>query len=216
MEFLIKLRKGLLAFLVLLLSFSVSYGQTWDEFFKQQKTQLKYSIKQIAGLKIYAEFLQEGYKVASKGLNTVKDITNNEFNLHSLFINSLKTISPIIRKDLRIPEIIALQIEIRNSLKNSHSNYYLSASNQQYVSEVKEKVLEECKADLDELFMILTSGKLDMKDDERLKRLEKVYASMKDKARFAQSFSGSVNIFIRQKENDQESDNQLRRYYENE
>ena len=177
---------------------------------------MKYSIKQIAGLKIYAEFLQEGYKVASKGLNTVKDITNNEFNLHSLFINSLKTISPIIRKDLRIPEIIALQIEIRNSLKNSHSNYYLSASNQQYVSEVKEKVLEECKADLDELFMILTSGKLDMKDDERLKRLEKVYASMKDKARFAQSFSGSVNIFIRQKENDQESDNQLRRYYENE
>ena len=216
MEFLIELRKGLLACFVLLLSFSLSYGQTWDEIFKQKKTQLKYSLKQIAGLGMYAEFLKEGYQAVNEGLNTVKDITNGEFNLHSLFINSLKTISPIIRKDLRIPEIIALQIEIRNSLKNSHSNSYLSASIQNYISAVKGKILEECIADLDELFMILTSGKYELKDEERLNRLEKVYASMKDKARVAQSFSGSVNILERQKENDQESDNQLRRYYENE
>jgi hypothetical protein len=74
--------------------------------------------------------------------------------------------------------------------------------------------MEECGKDLEELLLVITSGKIEMTDDQRIERLDKVYQAMKDKSAFTQSFTSEVYLLIRQKENEQESVNQLRRYYE--
>jgi hypothetical protein len=211
---LIKCRLVLL--LCLLLKGAYSFGQTAEEFFQQKDTQRKYLIEQIAALKIYAGYLEKGYKIAGTGLKTVKDIKNGEFNLHSSFMNSLKTVSPAIRNDVRVAEFLAIQIEIRKAFDNPYLSQLLSPSHQLYIASVREKVLDECNADLDELMLIVTSGKIEMKDDERLKRLEKVYASVKEKAQFAQSFKVQVSLLMRQKENEQKSVTQLMKYYEKE
>jgi len=202
--------------LVLMLISNFCLGQTWDELFKQRKTQLRYSLQQIAALKVYAGYLKKGYEIVGSGLKTVKDITNGEFNLHSTFINALKTVNPVIRKDSRIAETIALQIETKKAFNYSYADRLLSSSNQTYIADVKEKVLEECQADLDELILIITSGKIEMSDNERLNRLEKVYQSTKQKSQFTQQFSARVNLLIRQRENEQQSVNLWRMYYEKE
>ncbi|MBK6993319.1 MAG: hypothetical protein IPH34_16520 [Chitinophagaceae bacterium] len=56
---------------------------------------------------------------------------------------------------------------------------------------------------IDELFMVITSGELEMKDDERLKRIDKLYADMQDKYSFCSSFSEEMGLLSVQRMGEQ-------------
>lgn len=49
-------------------SFQLAEAQTFDEWFRQKKTQKKYLVQQIAALKVYLGYLKEGYEIAQKGM----------------------------------------------------------------------------------------------------------------------------------------------------
>jgi len=194
---------------------NLSFGQTWNEFVKQKKTQLKYSFEQIVALKAYAEVARKGYSIVSTGLNTVRDITSGEFKLHSVFIDALKKVSPVIRTDARIAETIALQLEIKKAF-NQTDKGQLDESGGNYFDEVREKIMDECGKDLDELLLVITSESLEMSDDERLKRINKIYLSTKDKAQFSQYFASQISLLNRQTEIEESSNAKMKKYYETE
>jgi hypothetical protein len=75
--------------------------------------------------------------------------------------------------------------------------------------------MEECLNDMEELLLVIISGKVEMKDDERIKRLDKIYINMKDKSAFTQSFMTDMSLLIQQKENEQKSINHLKQQYGN-
>lgn len=210
-----KLSKLMLScFLISLLLIPCSVKcQTWDEIFKQKETQKKYLIEQIAALKIYAGYLRKGYDIAGTGLQTIKDISTGEFNLHGSFISSLKTANPSIRNDVRVAGIIMFQLEIRNAFKSTREGDNLSASNTDYIESVRDKVVGECAGDLEELLLVVTSGKIEMTEGERVQRLEKIHESMRDKSAFTQSFCNKVNLLIRQREKEIRSINQMKHSY---
>lgn len=209
------IRKLILLFIVSGVSFSasVSQAQTYAEFFKQKKTQKKYLLQQIVALKVYAGYLKKGYQVVDGGLSTIRDITNGEFKLHDAFISSLKRVSPIIKNDVRIAEIISLQISILKAFGNLKGDDFLSAENLAYVGLVADAVSRECFGDLEELLLIITSGRLEMKDDERLARLDKVYGSMLDKSAFTQDFISNAALLIHQRQADQKDLNDIIRMF---
>lgn len=192
-----------LLFVCLAGTVSVSQAQTWAEFFKQKKTQKKYLLEQIAALEVYAGYLKKGYQIVDGGLTTIRDISNVEFKLHDAFISSLKQVSPVVRKDARIAEIIALQLSILKAFGGIKSNALLSADNLSYVALVADGVITECYADLEELLLVITTGKLEMQEDERLERLDKVYTNMLDKSAFTQDFCNHTARLIRQKQLEQ-------------
>jgi len=200
-----------------LLSSLVTTGkaQTWNEFFKQKKTQRKYLLQQIAALELYIGYVRKGYEIADQGISTVRSIRDGEFGLHSAFFNSLKAVNPAIRNHTKVAEIIAMQLSVSSSLKEMKADDYLSAENLAYISQVAAVVLNECAVDLDELLLVITAGKTEMKDDERLERLDKVYTAMKDKSAFVQSFSGEVHILTGQRKTEQQSITDLKQLYEN-
>lgn len=200
--------------LIMLITVQLSQGQTFGEFFNQKKTQKKYLLEQIAALQVYIGYAKKGYDIASSGLQTVRDITSGEFNLHSGFINSLKLVSPAVRKNYKVIEIIDYQIRISKAFASVKYNDLLSLPNQSYVEDVQSQVILDCGNDLEELLLIITSGKIKMRDEERLKRLDKLYDSMIDKYAFTMDFIGQVNTLIRQSEQQQLWINQLRRNYE--
>jgi hypothetical protein len=208
--------KHLLAFTMLTalatLTATQLQAQSFAEWFSQKKTQKKYLLQQIAALQIYIGYARKGYDIASSGLNTVKDITNGEFSLHNTFISSLKAVNPAIRSNAKVAEIIALQLAI-NKTFNGIQTGSLSLSNQLYFKDVKDNIRDECSKDLEELLLVITSGKVEMTDDERIKRLDKVYAAMQDKSAFTQSFCNEVSLLARQRENEQESINQINKFY---
>lgn len=192
---------------------NVSNAQTYAEIFRQKKTQLKYLAEQIAALKVYAVYLKKGYDIASTGLNTVRDFSKGEFNLHSSFINSLKTVSPMIRNNSKVADIIILQLEIGKAFRNIGRDN-LGVGTLVYLDGVKNGLMEECEIDLEELLLVITSNKIEMKDDERLRRLDKIYENMLDKCAFAQSFCNQIGLLSGQRKAEQQSIDQLRKYYE--
>lgn len=200
--------------MIMLITVQLSQGQTFGEFFNQKKTQKRYLLEQIAALQVYIGYAKKGYDIASSGLQTVRDITSGEFNLHSGFINSLKLVSPAVRKNYKVIEIIDYQIRISKAFASVKYNDLLSLPNQSYVGDVQSQVILDCGNDLEELLLIITSGKIKMRDEERLKRLDKLYDSMIDKYAFTMDFIGQVNTLIRQSEQQQLWINQLRRNYE--
>lgn len=191
-----------------------SYGQTFAEFFNQKKTQKKYLLEQIAALEMYTNYLKKGYEIASSGLQTIKDLSNGEFSLHNAFISGLKKVSPVIKNNIKVAEIIEMQIRIGRAFSGIKSNPNLSLSNQLYIQEVRENLWEESLKDLEELLLVITSGKVEMTDDQRIERLYKIYLSMQDKAAFTQSFTTEISQFIRQKEIEMKSIQQLKNRYE--
>ncbi|RZJ75994.1 MAG: hypothetical protein EOO45_03820 [Flavobacterium sp.] len=201
--------------LLLLFVGTNAFGQTWGEFFNQKKTQKKYLLEQLVALKMYAGYLKKGYDIVGNGIGTVRDIKNGEFSLHSTFFSSLKSVNPAIRKNAKVASIISLQVSIIKAFNNIGDNDGLKLSDNQYILGVKDRVTDDCLDDMEELLLVITSGRLEMSDDERIERLDGIYERMRDKATFVQSFTGEVNLLIQQRNNEQKSINRLREIYGN-
>lgn len=189
-------------------------AQSFAEWFSQKKTQKKYLLKQIAALQVYIGYARKGYEVASSGLGVVRDITGGEFNLHNVFITGLKQVSPAIRSDARIAEIIALQVSIIKAFGAIRKDDIFNVDELLYIADVADGVISECYNDLEELLLVITSGKLEMTNDQRLQRLNTIYDRMRDKSAFTQKFCGDAAVLIRQKQIEQNTIESLRRYYE--
>jgi hypothetical protein len=189
------------------------YAQTWGEWFKQKKTQKRYLLEQIAALEVYAGYLKKGYEIVDGGLSTVRDITGGEFSLHNAFISSLKQVSPAISRDARVAEIIALQIGILGSFSEVRGSGYLAAEDLAYIRLVQGAVTLECFHNLEELLLVVTSGKLEMKDNERLQRLSGIYEQMLDKSAFVRDFCGNIFSLLRQRRSAEQEIGNLSRMY---
>lgn len=204
---------GLILLVALSLQSLNSSAQTWGEIFSQKKTQKKYLLQQIAALQMYIGYAKKGYDIVGSGIHTVKDITSGEFSLHRNYFASLFAVNPAIKSSAAVAEIINGGLGIFSALKTWKASG-LNAQDWGYVSLVKANLLEECASDLEELFVVITSGKLEMKDDERLGRLESIRLSIQDKYDFALSFTADLQMLIRQRAREEESINQIRRLYE--
>jgi hypothetical protein len=190
-------------------------AQTYNEIFRQKKTQEKYLLKQLAYLKLYADQAWKGYKFVSGGLETINDFTSGEFKLHEAFISALSKAGSLVRKDFRVEEIIRFQLGINSSFRALlNSSASDQAPNLIYYKAVEEKVIAECNADLDELLDIVLSGKLEMNDSERLARLKKIHSSMEEKAGFAGWFCTQAQLLSQARKMQMNDINELRRLYE--
>lgn len=198
-----KVRALVVGVLVFMFCFgSAVHAQTFGEFFNQKKTQKKYLLEQIAALQLYLGYAKKGYQLVDGGLQTVRDITKGEFNLHGVFISSLKTVSPAVRKNVKVAEILAYQINIARWFGEFKGNALLSPGDQLYILEVKAEVLANCARDLESLLMVMTSGRLEMGEAERIRRIDLLYESMQDKAAFTADFMGKVERLVRNRERD--------------
>jgi hypothetical protein len=184
--------------ILLMLNFLLNdvQAQTFDELFKQKEAQKKYLLQQIGLLKIYLNAVKKGYSIAKKGLTTIGDIKDGDFYNHSDYFNSLKNVNPKIADHEKIEQIISMQSEILNTFKYFYSQVEkYGAFNQDeidYVYRVYERLLDECNYSRNELILITTSGKLEMKDNERLERIDVLYWDMQDKFTFSQNFGNET------------------------
>src|SRR6266498_4565607 len=99
--------KRFLLSLLLIVGVHTSYGQTWNEWFRQKKTQIQYLVKQIAALKVYTDYLEKGYNIAKDGTNLINDIKHGDFNLHNNYFTSLKSVSSSVRNYSKVSAIVS-------------------------------------------------------------------------------------------------------------
>lgn len=167
-------------------------AQTTAEWLRQKKTQKKYLMQQIVALQAHIGSIKKGYDIAKKGLHAVSDLKNGELNLHADYFNSLKTVNPQIRQYARIGEIIATQGKIMKDYNALFQKIIMGSTYQDkeldYIEQVFAKMLDDCELILGELVTVISNGQLELKDDERLERIDLLYNAMKDNAAFSRSF----------------------------
>ena len=163
-----------------------------------QAKQREALLKQIAVLQIYIGYAQKGYSVAKKGLNTIGDFKRGEFNLHTDYFNSLKTVNPKIKKYARVAKIISLQVKIVKSYgtiyRQVQQDDLFHGDEVDYIKRVFDRLIENCDDNLEELITIITDGQLEMKDDERMNRIDVLYKNMIDNHTFCESFSNQTRL----------------------
>lgn len=208
------IRLSFSAFILLMLIGSNVRAQTWGEFFKQKKTQKKYLLNQIAALQVYIGYARKGYELVGDGLGTLRDISNGEFSLHGAFISSLRQVSTAVRNDVRIAEIISMQLSVLRISGNWGNHALLSTEHRDYISGVRENLRGICLEELEELLLVITAGKVEMSDDERLRRIAGLYGSMILHLAFARKFSAELDLLNRVRENELLELEQIKDHYE--
>lgn len=172
-----------------------------------QTKQRKVLLQQIAALKVYIDVAQNGYSIAKKGLNTIGDLRRGEFNLHTDYLTSLKKVNPKIKNYSRVAEIIGLRWKIMKSCRLAYQDLndgdLFHGSELAYIKRVFGRLMDNCNDTLDELMTVTTDGQLEMKDDERIERIDRLYYSMMDNYSFIQSFNKQAKLLhlLRVKEN---------------
>lgn len=193
------------AFLVVVFALGVvtTNAQTFEEWFRQKKTQRKYLIQQIVALKVYLDYLKKGYKIVDKGLTMVGDIKQGKFDLDLDYLASLKNVNSSVSGSAKIMAILAYERRIMSDFRElkgfSGNTDFLSHEEKNYVEKVYEKMLRESESSLDELGRVLSNSDFEMKDDERVKRVDALYLDMKDKYAFTKSFSNSTRVLVAQR-----------------
>lgn len=188
-----------LLFLVLFVWTSVSANaQTFDEWFRQEQTQEKYLVQQIAALQAYSGTLRQGYEIARLGISTVQQIKNGDLALHQVFFQSLRQVNPLIRHSGLAQDIFALQLTTGQALTakdySSTTPGLLTLAEQDYLQQVKGKILEACLRDMERLWLLLRADVLEMPDHSRLQQLEALHRSTLDNYRFTQSFLKEMQL----------------------
>lgn len=190
--------KRLLILMLFAIFCTSTKAQTFAEWFQQSSTQKKYLLQQIAALQVYIGYVQKGYSIAKQGLNTISDIKNGEFNLHKDYFNSLKSVNPTIKNYSKVADIIALQVNIikvyKEAAKQVKQSRSFNAKEINYINGVFERLLDDCTKTIDALTTVTISGELEMKDDERLKRIDDLYTDMQEKYTFVKSFSNEAKM----------------------
>src|SRR5689334_11928426 len=87
-------------------------AQTFAEWFKQKKTQIKYLVKQIEALQVYKDYLEKGYNIAREGCAVISHIRQADLTLHQEYFSSLRSVKPAIRNYSRIKAILTGQAAI--------------------------------------------------------------------------------------------------------
>jgi len=196
--------------LILTLAFAIGgticNAQTFNEWFRQKKTQKKYLLQQIAALRVYLDYLKKGYKIVDKGLTIVGDIKQGKFDLDIEYLESLKNVNSAVSGSAKVASIVAYQrmiiIEFRRLKSLTNATDLLTNEEKQYVENVYANMLRESEMSLDELDRVLSNSDFEMKDDERVKRCDARYVDMKDKYTFTKSFSNSTEMLIVQRSKD--------------
>ncbi|WP_406843508.1 hypothetical protein [Flavobacterium soyae] len=163
-----------------------------------QAKQRKELLLQIAALQVYIEYAKKGYSAVSKGLNFIGDAKKGEVNLHGDYFTSLLKINPKVKNYYKTAEIISLQLKIIKIYKRTYTDLKTSdlfqGNELDYIERSFQRLLDNCSDTLDQLLVITTDLKLELKDDQRIERIDVLYKTMVENYNFCLTFSTEAKM----------------------
>ncbi|HEU5052359.1 MAG TPA: TerB family tellurite resistance protein [Hanamia sp.] len=194
------MKKCVLGLFVMIIFSGSSFAQT------QEAKQLLLDVEKLAQLKSILTDMKKGYEILSGGYNTIKNISEGNFKLHDLFLNSLLQVSPTVRKYQRITDIIQAQIHIVSEYKAALKQFKLSrqfsTGELAYISKVYSNLFKRSLQNLDDLASVITANKFRMTDNERLSSIDDIWKETSDELTFLRHFNNHTKILALQRAKD--------------
>jgi hypothetical protein len=204
---------GLICFILCAFSLMPQKASAQDQDIKQ----LILDIEKLTQFKAILSDMQQGYSILTQGYGQVKDMTQGNFNLHSVFLKGLMQVNPKVAKYIRVADIIADESSILSEYKKAYNQFQNSgrfnANELGYLAKVYAQLTSLALNDVNDLANIITASKLRMSDDERLSGIDRIYASSNDKLSFLRDFNRRTNILLIQRQQEQNEANNLKALY---
>lgn len=151
-------------------------------------------VAQIEALNAFETSLRQGYNMLHSEWTAIGNWKNGEFNLHQNYYASLSNVNPVVKSSLDLSVIQSQQLSIISQFNSIASVTGLTGNEQGYVNSVARNTISQCNSDLTELQKVLANGTLQMSDDERIKRVNQLTASIQDKYLFTCHFTVQVKL----------------------
>lgn len=192
------------------LTASPVYAQTVEEWFRQKETQINYLVEQITALKAFGAVVNRGYDIAQNGLGVISLSKEGDYGQHTLNFNALWNVKYGIQNYGKVLSIYQLNADIdrEQRLFRASVTSLLPLKESAYLDAVSAQLMAACGDLMVELSMVVTDDRLQLRDDERIRRIDKIYAAMQDHQRFSKTFIGAVKQHVRNRE---EQTGQLKR-----
>lgn len=183
--------KKYLSILLVLVS-GWAHGQGIGSFFSQQSAKKKDMALQIALMETYLFGLKHGYKQTQDGLANIADLKSGSFNLNNNYFHSLSQVSLAVGQNPKVAEIQSLAAEIKLNFRRfiqwQHGQDLVTAGDISYLQKVANHLIAECDKELGMLNDVISPGKLQLTDADRIKEINGIDADMKDKYAFCRTF----------------------------
>jgi hypothetical protein len=170
----------------------------------EELEQLALDIEKLAAMKSILKEMYTGYQILTDGYNTIKSISEGNFNLHNAYLNGLLQVTPGIKNYVRVADIISAQATLVSEYKAAFSTFNqsgaFSATELNYITGVYANLLNKSLDDLEALVMVLTDGTIRASDAERLSAIDHIYNSMQDKLAFLRMFNGRAGVLGTQRQ----------------
>jgi len=184
----------------------------------QEAAQLILNVEKLKQLEEILDNMYKGYKILTKGYNTIKDIAEGNFNIHQVFLDGLYAVSPAVRNYKRIPYIIRYQQFLLKEYKRAYNKFRndpnLTVREIRYLENVYEYLFKQSLRNLDELIMVTTASRLRMSDEERLHSIDRIYEDMENKVTFLKVFNSSTQALVVQRAKDAHEVTTLQKLYD--
>ena len=188
---------------LLLIGLLACYTQAGAHAQATEIIQLGLNVQKLAQLRSILNNLRRGYQIVSRGYNTVKNISEGNFNLHKTFLDGLMDVSPAVRNYRRVPEIVNYQValvrEYQAAFRRFSRGGWFNPEELEYMAGVYDRLFKSSLKNLDELILIISSGKTRMSDDERLAAIDRIHADLEDKVTFLREFNSSASVLAVQR-----------------
>ena len=182
---------------ILLCVSAFAKGQTFDEWFRQKKTQIKYYVQQIAALQVYHEVLQKGYNVAKDGLQVIDDLKHGDFNLHHTYFNSLSSINPSIARSATVQEIITLYAQVDEQTKATTAfirNSSLLSNYRDYLFQIIYSFSNDVNSNRRVFLSLTSNNNFQLTDAERIKQLNAHHTRLERQYSFIKLFHSEIQL----------------------
>ena len=160
-------------------------------------------IQKLAQMKSILTDLYKGYEILNTGYNTIKSISEGNFNLHQAFLHGLLAVSPAVKNYKRIVDILNYQVNIVSEYKSAFSLFqqdkHFNPDEISYLSNVYNNLISGSLTNLSNLLNVVTANKLRMSDEERLHTIDGIYFDTKDKLMFLRQVNNSTTVLAVQR-----------------
>jgi uncharacterized tellurite resistance protein B-like protein len=204
--------KKIIIIISLIVTSQFSFGQA------EEAQQLLLDVEKLAQFKQILSDLKKAYDILSTGYNAIKNISQDNFNLHQNFLNNLLQVSPAVQKNKRITDIIQYQLRIVREYKLAFNQFKadknFTPSEIDYISKIYSNLFNESVKNLEDLVTVLTAGKLRMSDDERLKAIDHIWSEVENQYAFLRDFNSSTAMLSQARGKEQQDVDVSRKLYD--
>ncbi|WP_157501562.1 TerB family tellurite resistance protein [Echinicola vietnamensis] len=168
-----------------------------------EASQLLLNVEKLNQFKQILNDMYQGYRTLSRGYNAVRDIASGNFGLHKLFIEGLSTVSPVVKRYHKVGGIIHYQQVILSEYRRAYRQFLdrgkFSREELDYLALVYGNLLDMSVCNMEELLLVVTGGKLQMSDGERMAAIDRIFDEIKDRYVFVRAFNNEAAVLNRQR-----------------